>query len=246
MAISFMRNESEFSECIALQRKIWGKYQFDVVPSHILKAYSDGENPYGILLSAHDQNQMIGFLLAFPTSQANVFLLHMLGVDNEKATNGVGNLLIDKLREICEERAINKIVFTYDPLESRNANLYIKKQKAKCIKYVENYYNLSLKKDTYPNEISDEKNIIIPEDRFKMEIDLSTKNVSSEREIIDNFIVHIPRNFKEVKSNEHERALSLRKKTRDIFDEYINKKGYEIEGFYFKDNDPYYKLVLCS
>ena len=161
-----LRDLTQLEECAEIQQKIWGISTQDVIPTHLMKAYTDPEEPWGILLGAYADNEMAGFALTLPTSRMDTCLLHMAGVVPEAQNRNIGHKLLQETKIIAAKRGAKKIVLTYDPLESINANLYIRKHSGICRKYVADYYRMYHSK-THSG---------FPADRFKVEIFLDQKD----------------------------------------------------------------------
>jgi len=75
--------------------------------------------------------------------------------------------------------------------------------------------------------------------RQKLEDVLSKYPIVGENNLENSEIIllKIPENFIALKKTNFEEALNWRLKTRKIFDEYINKKGYWITEFYSQKKD---------
>lgn len=199
----------DFELVLELQREIWGFKEIDILPTHLFRAFCNKENPYGVLLGAFDDSKMIGFLFCLPTSDQKILLMHMIGVLPDIQKRGIGTKLMLKLKSIAQAREIRKIVWTYDPLESVNANLYFHKMQAICRQYLEDYY-------TFYDSATHSG---FPADRFKIEMYIDAQ--SRKKSLIgtddrDIFAVEIPVNFQDLKNQNIDFAMMLRKK-QDIY-----------------------------
>lgn len=165
-----------------VQRQAWDLDDADVVPAHMLLTVSKNG---GVLLGAYaphaDGEQMVGFVFGFlgtreghygPEAPAAVKLKHcshMMGVLPEWQSRGVGYGLKLAQREAVRSQALRLMTWTYDPLESRNANLNISKLGAVCSTYLVNLYG----------ELRDSLNRGLPTDRFQVDWYIASTRVET-------------------------------------------------------------------
>ena len=103
-----------------LQLRIWGYTERDVVPSQMfVVAVKSG----GQVLGAFVDDQFIGFALAFAgVREGRVYLhSHKAAVLPEYRDRGVGRELKLAQRADALERGIDRIEWTFDPLQGKNA-----------------------------------------------------------------------------------------------------------------------------
>ena len=114
----------------------------------------------GILLGAFADSLLAGLLYSFPGYlNHQVYLCsHMLGVREEWRHRGLGAKLKLAQAEAARQAGYSLITWTYDPLESANANLNISKLGAVCSTYIINCYG----------EMQDGLNQGLPSDRFQV------------------------------------------------------------------------------
>jgi len=221
MHISELSEMEQFEACVELQRAVWGMDDLDILPPNLFRVYCDKHAPWGIALGAWEAGQMVGFLFCMPTSQQQALWLDMLGVLPAYQRRGLGEQLMRQLAEAAGARGIRKIIWTYDPLESVNANLYIHKLGAVCRTYEENYYRFGPSRSLSG----------YPADRFKVEWTIDSVGHSEQAlDERDYLRVEIPGNLREMKEHSPEQALAWREKTRPHFRR-INTEGYLVTGF---------------
>jgi predicted GNAT superfamily acetyltransferase len=124
---------------VNLQRQVWGYSEIDTVPSHIfVVARETGGQVFG----AFCEGRIIGFALAFAgTDGGRVYLhSHMVAVLPEFQNRGVGRCLKLAQRDDAIARGIGLIVWTFDPLQAKNAHFNLGKLGAIVRRYVRNYY----------------------------------------------------------------------------------------------------------
>ena len=122
-----------------LQREIWGCSDLEVLPSLALIPLLDIG---GVLIGAYDGETLIGFVLGFPGFEAGKPILHsdMLAVKPAYRSEGLGCKLKLAQREVALAKGIEKITWTFDPLQSANAHLNFGKLGVIADRYKVNYY----------------------------------------------------------------------------------------------------------
>ncbi|WP_371371839.1 hypothetical protein [Sporomusa aerivorans] len=145
----------DFAAMQELEQLVWHMPQ--ALPLHqVLTVAKNG----GILLGAFAGTSMVGILYSFPGYlNRQVYLCsHMLGIRDDWRNCGLGEQL--KLAQAAAAKAsgYRLITWTYDPLESANANLNIGKLGAVCSTYVVNCYG----------KMEDTLNQGLPSDRFQV------------------------------------------------------------------------------
>jgi predicted GNAT superfamily acetyltransferase len=132
----------EFQRCVALQREIWGEEDLEVEPATLFVV---AEETGGQVLGAFDGARLVGYTLALVGfGNGTVFLhSHMTGVHGDYRDRGVGRALKLFQREEALGRGIRLIVWTFDPLETRNAHFNLNRLGAISRKYLPNLYGLT-------------------------------------------------------------------------------------------------------
>ncbi len=149
-----------------LQRLVWPGSETDVVPGHIILTIAHNG---GLALGAFDGETLVGFVLGFlgtdsespdrPAMARLKHCSHMLGVIQEYRDQGIGYRLKSAQRDTLITQGIRLATWTYDPLQSRNANLNIRRLGTICSTYLRNVYG----------EMRDDLNVGYPSDRFQVE-----------------------------------------------------------------------------
>lgn len=243
------------------QRIIWGvQDDTEVVPLHaLLTAQKNG----GLVLGAFDGDRMVGYLFGFlgrtPEGKEK-HCSHMMGVFPKYREQGIGEALKRRQREFVLNQGLDLITWTYDPLESRNAYLNIRKLGVICRTYLRNVYG----------EMQDSLNVGLPTDRLEVEWwirsprvearfsmkapsppttldDLLSQGAAVVNEVeMDNaglpttlswaphrspiVLVEIPAKIQEVKQANIKLARDWRLLTRALFEEYFDQ-GYVVVDF---------------
>ncbi len=221
-----LKEMNEFYELVFVQRDVWGLEDIDVIPAHIFRVASNMMAPNGMVLGYFIDEKLVGYILTFPTSNSREVLMDMLAVSPDYQGRGIGYKLSLELRKIMLVQGINKIFWTYDPLESVNANLYIIKLGGIITRYLIDYYG----------SISSKIHSALPTDRFKVEWNIRSRHVENRIKngngrtdhISDDKgtkYVEIPLDIQELKKKDIDAAIEWRMKTRELFNEYIEKQN---------------------
>jgi predicted GNAT superfamily acetyltransferase len=132
----------EFHLCVGLQRQIWGEADLEVEPATMFVVAS---HTGGQILGAFDGDKLIGYTLSVVgLRDGKVYLhSHMTGVHAGYRNHGVGRMLKLFQRDEALGRGIRLIVWTFDPLEIRNAHFNLNRLGAICRQYRENLYGIT-------------------------------------------------------------------------------------------------------
>jgi predicted GNAT superfamily acetyltransferase len=138
-----------------LQLAVWGMDEREVLPYHQLIAATAWG---GLLLVAWHGGEPIGFSYGFLGAEEGEAVLcsHMLAVLPDYRSHDVGYRLKIRQAEFARERGLQRVVWTFDPLESRNAHLNLHKLGAVVERYSVEHYG----------PMDDELNRGIPSDRL--------------------------------------------------------------------------------
>jgi len=132
----------DFAACINLQREVWQFSDLDITP---LRSFVITRNSGGFTLGAFAESDgsLLGFahaLAALDERRQPFFYSHMLAVSPQLQNSGIGVELKFAQRRRALDRGVPLMVWTFDPLQSRNAYLNIVKLGAVVRKYKVNYY----------------------------------------------------------------------------------------------------------
>jgi predicted GNAT superfamily acetyltransferase len=132
---------ADFDACVQMQREVWQFSDLDISP---IRALVITQHSGGFTLGAFDPaGRMLGFshaLPAFDDRNRPYFYSHMLAVTPSLQNSGIGAKLKLAQREHALQHKIPLMVWTFDPLQSRNAYLNIIKLGGVVRRYHENYY----------------------------------------------------------------------------------------------------------
>jgi predicted GNAT superfamily acetyltransferase len=168
--IRLLETPQELAVVEELQRLIWPGDETEILPVHIFRA---AVHNGGLVLGAYRGDQLVGFVFGFPGVDLSsgrprlTHASHMAGVHPEFRDAGLGYLLKRAQWQMVRKQGVERITWTYDPLQSRNANLNIAKLGAVCNTYIPNYYG----------EMRDGLNVGMPSDRFQVDWWVNTNRV---------------------------------------------------------------------
>ena len=172
MAFDFriLETPAEVESVCHLQRLVWPGDETEIVPVHmLLSAAHNG----GILIGAYQGDLLVGFVFGFPgfeITQEGVqpyHASHLAGVHPDFRDAGLGFRLKRAQWQVARQQGLDRIIWTYDPLQSRNAFLNITKLGAVCSTYYSDFYG----------PMGDELNVGVPSDRFQVDWWLNTHRV---------------------------------------------------------------------
>ena len=206
----YWRDINELNQIVELQDQVWQMGDKNLVPENLLAIV---EEVGGDVLSAGKPGSAPdGFVLTVPTANPERLFLHMVGVNPESQSRGLGEKLMLLEGTLARDRGIKRIDWTYDPLMGANANLYLAHLGTVPHKYTINKYGI-LVNSTDPNIEPRYKKV--ETDRFTVRWDIGndglwqkimsgenfTADLSGESEwngegaVPDRFRVSLPRDF---------------------------------------------------
>jgi predicted GNAT superfamily acetyltransferase len=133
---------ADLARCVEIQLAVWGYSDGDVVPKRMfVVARAIG----GQVIGAWAGTELIGFAMALPGYRDGRAYLHshMLAVLPEHRNAGHGSRLKLAQREDALARGIDRMEWTFDPLEIKNAHLNIARLGAIARRYLPDFYGPS-------------------------------------------------------------------------------------------------------
>jgi predicted GNAT superfamily acetyltransferase len=129
----------ELSDCVALQREVFGLPDLEVSPvRHLIVTKNAG----GFILGAFSDGALIGFVLSVPAfrGEERILYSHMTAVRKEFQSMGLGAKLKWSQRERALADGISFIKWTFEPVQPRNAFFNLMRLGATVRKYAPNFY----------------------------------------------------------------------------------------------------------
>lgn len=145
--IMMLTKLSQMSDVVTLQQTYWGKHTESVVPAHMLFTLA---KTGGHVLAVYDSGRMIGVLIGLLSSNAKsdqqitmenlAFYSKRMVVLPEYRGQGIAENLKWRQFVLARQQGIGQIIWTYDPLLSRNAHLNLRKLGCVCEHYLVDYF----------------------------------------------------------------------------------------------------------
>ncbi|WP_400242597.1 hypothetical protein AB3U99_16265 [Niallia sp. JL1B1071] len=157
-------DKKDIQKVVEFQDVIWNKKNTIPYPFLIASLHNGG-----IIIGVFSEEELVGFCYGFPGFVQNEAYLvsHMMAVKQQNRNGGLGYKMKMKQKELALKQGYKKIIWTFDPLESRNAHLNIAKLGGIVKTYYPNHYGI----------MNDELNGGLPSDRFLLEWDLKKSSV---------------------------------------------------------------------
>nr|NQU90586.1 hypothetical protein [Bacteroidota bacterium] len=240
-----LKTHEEIQKCVDLQGEIWGLDELGRMSPITLEALIGDTPKMGIVMGGFLHDEMIAMQIVLPSLEPQTVYLHMIGIVKQYRSMHIGYHMEEYLFNILRKWNIKRMLWTYEPLEGGNANNYLSKSGACVIKYLPNHY-----------QVTDEMSGGMPIDRFLVVVHLDDEfhtgkpherhpALSLEEALkkipiarpdflpqTDMVLVEIPENLQKLKTTNMEQAVKYRFETRNIFTEYINKRGFFSAYFY--------------
>ncbi len=159
---------ADMERVIDVEIATWGVTDRDVFPPHLLLiAQAQG----GVVFIAEEDDQVLGFCFALPARRGDAFVLwsYIAGVHPGVQGRGIGFELKRIQREWAEAQGYHAIHWTFDPLQTRNANFNLNRLGVTAVAYHQNFYG----------EMTDAINHLpLPTDRLEVVWRLDSSNDS--------------------------------------------------------------------
>ena len=230
MEIRKIESLAEMREVERLQKEIWGVDDLEVYPALALKPQTEVG---GILIGAFDEGRMVGFVFGFPGILNNETIIHsdMLGISENYRSHNLGYLLKLAQREAALQRGIERITWTFDPLQSRNAYFNFNKLGVIADRYYVDYYGVT---SSFLHRFGTDRlwvTWLLNSERVKSRVEGGMKPTPA-----GDLVIEIPTEI----TADHER---WREVTRQAFTSAMDK-GYIVDGFYVNESRSVGSYVL--
>jgi predicted GNAT superfamily acetyltransferase len=139
VAIRPLAGPAEYRACVALQRRTWGESFDEVVPPSMLMV---AQEMGGVASGAFDGERLAGFVFGISGVRDGrpAHWSDMLAVDPEYRGRGLGRRLKLHQRERLLGLGVERMHWTFDPLEARNAHLNLTRLGATASSYRRDAY----------------------------------------------------------------------------------------------------------
>ena len=151
IAIRECKTIDELSDCVSLQREVFGLPELEISPRrHLIVTQQAG----GWTLGAFEEQgrgRLVGFvhhLVAVRGQNEVIGYSHMMAVDRDYQNKGVGARLKWAQRERALSEGRTFIKWTWDPMQARNAHFNLNRLGVTVNSYAENFYGTDYPADT--------------------------------------------------------------------------------------------------
>lgn len=136
---------AELDNCIRLQREVFGLPDLEVSPQrHLIVSREAGGWTLGAFVRKENQEaeRLIGFVHHLAAVSGNEIFgySHMMAVAVEYQNKGVGARLKWSQRQRAIDEGRNRIKWTWDPMQARNAHFNLNRLGVTVSSYAENFY----------------------------------------------------------------------------------------------------------
>ena len=134
----------DFQQCIALEREVWKDDDIGIMPIRLYMISKACKAP--TIGAFDDTGKLVGFVhTSLALNGKNViYHSHLAAVVEDRRHKDIGRRMKLAQRDYAIEAGIPLIIWTFDPLQSRNAHLNINKLGAIIRRYEVNYYGEGL------------------------------------------------------------------------------------------------------
>lgn len=132
----------DFEQCVDVQLAVWGYSDGDLIPKRVfIVALKIG----GQVIGAFDEEKLVGFAMSLPGVRDGKPYLHshMLAVLPDHRNGGLGRRMKLAQRDDALRRGFDRMEWTFDPLEIKNAHLNIARLGAIVRRYMPDFYGPS-------------------------------------------------------------------------------------------------------
>lgn len=228
LQIRELSSDADYRACVQLQKETWGQHFTEAVPATILRV---SQKVGGIAAGAFDDGRLVGFVFGIAGIE-NGEIVHwsdMLAVTPSHRNRGIGEQLKLYQKRTLLERGVRRVLWTFDPLECKNAHLNFKRLGVYAREYVIDMYGeTSSPLHAYGT------------DRLIAVWDLERLPQSYTPEIE----IEIPGDIHAIGRIRPEEARAWRERTRTEFMAHL--PGYVVTGFEKRGERGYYGLTSAS
>jgi predicted GNAT superfamily acetyltransferase len=238
IAIRECSSIADFKQCIELERAVWKDDDIGIMP---IRLYMISKACNAPTIGAFESSgQLVGFVHTMIALIDNhvVYHSHLAAVVENLRHKDIGYRMKLAQRQHAINAGVAQIMWTFDPLQSRNAHLNINKLGAIIRRYEPNYYGEGL------STVFDSQ---VPSDRIFAEWWVSSPHVESvlagNRPPIEGHSesILIPEDINKVRATSMEEHLKWRMQVRDAFQRKLTG-GLIVRGFERADGTSRYLL----
>ena len=223
-----LETDADYAACVELQKETWGQSFTEAVPATMLRI---AQKLGGVAAGAFENDRLIGFVFGL-TGLKDGAVVHwsdMLAVRAEYRNRGIGEALKRYQRDRVLERGIQKMFWTFDPLDAKNAHINFNRLGVYAREYVVDMYGQT----ESPLHAHGTDRLIVTWDLGPSPSPSPSPSPAPE--------ITIPLNIHELDASV---ARQWREKTRAQFLRYLPE--YVVTGFERREDAGYYALTSAS
>jgi predicted GNAT superfamily acetyltransferase len=236
-----LASDADYAACVDLQRETWGARFSDVVSANLMRV---AQKVGGVAAGAFEQGRLVGFVFGLSGVLAGevVHWSDMLAVRPADRGRGIGELLKRYQRDTLLARGVERVHWSFDPLDAKNAHINFNRLGIFAREYVADMYG----------ETDSPLHAGIGTDRLIAVWQLTSERVQSRlagREAIApagaaQVRVEIPADIHAVNRADPRLARQWRETTRALFLEYL--PDYVVSGFSKTGGSGFYGLTSAA
>jgi predicted GNAT superfamily acetyltransferase len=142
LALRSCHTVGEFRQVVALEKEVWEFEDLELLPARLFVV---GEKIGGHVLGAYEGATLVAFVFGLPgVREGHAYIhSHMLAVKEGHRNTGLGRAMKLFQREVAMGEGYERIEWTFDPLEIKNAYFNVEKLGAVARQYVVNQYGIT-------------------------------------------------------------------------------------------------------
>ncbi|NJN28811.1 MAG: GNAT family N-acetyltransferase [Cyclobacteriaceae bacterium] len=245
----YYQDFEEFEKCFELQKEVFQLSDKDTLPPIFLNLLSRNNPRTGFAIGAFlkESNDLVGYFLNIAGVDNKTIYGMSLGVKPSFREKNLGLNLFLYLKKEALQYDVKKWYGIFEVLEGNLGNLYFNKLGMKGIKYEKEPYIIF--NDKFPVDkvlIEWDLELSVINDYIdKKLMKIQFRELVKEYPILDNtnynnedkVLIQIPCNLLGLKQSNINEAIKWRISTRNLFDEFINRKKFIITKFYSNENE---------
>jgi predicted GNAT superfamily acetyltransferase len=227
-----LASEQDYAACVELQRETWGRTFTEAVPATMLRI---AQKLGGIAAGAFEGDALIGFVFGL-TGLIDGEVVHwsdMLAVRASHRNRGIGELLKRYQRDRLLSLGVNRMFWTFDPLDAKNAHINFNRLGVYAREYVVDMYG----ETASPLHAFGTDRLIVIWELAAERIDRGSRH-ENVREI------EVPADIHALNRSDPQRAREWRAQTRAQFMNYLPE--YVVSGFERRGEAGFYVLTPAS
>jgi predicted GNAT superfamily acetyltransferase len=232
IAIRDLESDADYAACVAMQKETWGQTFTESVPATMLRI---SQKLGGVAAGAFEDGELVGFVFGL-TGLKDGAVVHwsdMLAVRGSHRNHGIGEQLKRYQRTKLLAGGVNRMFWTFDPLDAKNAHINFNRLGVYAREYVLDMYGQTAS----PLHA-------FGTDRLIVTWDLADEPGSGKFEFQVECEIEIPADIHAINREHPALARDWRERTRAQFTRYL--PNYVVGGFERRGESGFYALTPAS